>query len=216
MTYFINKHNEQEEFNSKKIFKAITQAMKSGSGVHYPKLSQLISEEAEEKFCKKETVTYAEVDKFVLKKLFEYGQDLTANAYERYKTAKSYQTIDNVIDKDVYGIIDGTNRSTIDENSNKDAQLISTQRDLIAGTYSRSFTERKIMPTHILNAHNEGIIHIHDTDYMIHKGDFNCCLINLKDMFENGTVINGKLIRTPKSFQTACTVASQISLQVAN
>ena len=72
------------------------------------------------------------------------------------------------------------------------------------------------MPTYLLMAHNEGLIHIHDTDYMIHKGIFNCMLINLKDMLQNGTVINGKLIKKPRSFQTACTVATQISLQVAN
>ena len=216
MSKFLNSHGEEEVFDSKKIKKSIVNAMKSGSGVYNDRLASLITEEANDKFSKKEIVNHSEVDKFVLKKLFEYGQDLTANAFERYKTAKSFQQIENNIDKDVYGIVDGSNEGAINENSNKDAQLIATQRDLIAGIESRSYAERKIMPTYLLMAHNEGLIHIHDTDYMIHKGIFNCMLINLKDMLQNGTVINGKLIRKPRSFQTACTVATQISLQVAN
>ena len=216
MNKFLNSHGEEEIFDSKKIKKSIVNAMKSGSGVYNDRLASLITEEANDKFSKKEIVNHSEVDKFVLKKLFEYGQDLTANAFERYKTAKSFQQIENNIDKDVYGIVDGSNEGAINENSNKDAQLIATQRDLIAGIESRSYAERKIMPTYLLMAHNEGLIHIHDTDYMIHKGIFNCMLINLKDMLQNGTVINGKLIRKPRSFQTACTVATQISLQVAN
>ena len=216
MNKFLNSHGEEEVFDAKKIKKSIVNAMKSGSGVYNDRLASLITEEANDKFSKKEIVNHIDVDKFVLKKLFEYGQDLTANAFERYKTAKSFQQIENNIDKDVYGIVDGSNEGAINENSNKDAQLISTQRDLIAGIESRSYAERKIMPTYLLMAHNEGLIHIHDTDYMIHKGIFNCMLINLKDMLQNGTVINGKLIRKPRSFQTACTVATQISLQVAN
>ena len=216
MIKFLNSRGEEEVFDSKKIKKSIVNAMKSGSGVYNDRLASLITEEANDKFSKKEIVNHSDVDKFVLKKLFEYGQDLTANAFERYKTAKSFQQIENNIDKDVYGIVDGSNVGAINENSNKDAQLISTQRDLIAGIESRSYAERKIMPTHLLMAHNEGLIHIHDTDYMIHKGIFNCMLINLKDMLQNGTVINGKLIKKPRSFQTACTVPTQISLQVAN
>lgn len=216
MTHFVNKNNGKSPFDSKKIFKAISKAMKSGSGVYNQKLAQLIADEAEEKFGKKESVTYAEVDKFVLKKIFEYGQNLTGHAYERYKTAKKYQDIENTIDDDVYGIIDGTNSSVTSENANKDARMISTQRDLIAGTTSRSYAERKIMPTHILAAHNEGLIHYHDSDYAIHRGMFNCCLINLDDMLENGTVINGVMIEKPKSLRTACTIATQISLQIAN
>ena len=216
MTKFVKKSKQEEVFDSNKIYKSIINAMKSGSGLLRPKIAQVIKEEAEDKFLKKENVASKEIDKFVIGKLNEYGQELTAYAYERYKTIKAYQETVSIIDDDIFGVVDGTNSAALDENSNKDGQLISTQRDLIAGIESRSYTERHIMPTHLLNAHNEGLIHVHDTDYMIHKGIFNCCLINLKDMLQNGTVINGKKIRKPKSFQTACTVATQISLQVAN
>lgn len=216
MAKLIKSNKKEEAFDSAKIYRSIINAMKSGSGLLRPKIAQVITEEAEEKFDKKETVSSKEIDKFVIKKLNEYGQELTAYSYERYKTTKAYQESESIIDKDIYGVIDGTNSATLDENSNKDGQLISTQRDLIAGIESRSYVERNVMPTHLLNAHREGLIHIHDTDYMIHRGCFNCCLINLKDMLQNGTVINGKKIRKPKSFQTACTVATQISLQIAN
>ena len=215
-TKFTKKNKQEEVFDSSKIYKSIINAMKSGSGLLRPKIAQVIKEEAEEKFEKKEMVHSKDIDKFIISKLNEYGQELTAYAYERYKITKAYQESESIIDKDIFGIVDGTNSAALDENSNKDGQLISTQRDLIAGIESRSYVERNIMPTHLLNAHREGLIHIHDTDYMIHKGIFNCCLINLKDMLQNGTVINGKKIRKPKSFQTACTVATQISLQVAN
>lgn len=216
MAKFIKKNKQEEAFDSTKIYKSIINAMKSGSGLLRPRIAQVIVEECEEKFNKKETIASKDVDKFVINKLNEYGQELTACAYERYKTTKAYQESVSIIDDAIFGVIDGTNTATLDENSNKDGQLISTQRDLIAGIESRSYTERHLMPTHLLNAHNEGLIHVHDTDYMIHRGIFNCQLINLDDMLQNGTVINGKKIRKPKSFQTACTVATQISLQVAN
>lgn len=216
MTKYISSDGREGTFDSSKIRKSVSKAMKTGSGVYYPRIANIIAEEAEERFGKKDVVYSKDVDKFVLKKLFDYGQDLTANAYERYKTTKHFQKQDGIIDKDIIGIIDGSNEKAISENANKDARMISTQRDLIAGAESRSYAARKLLPTHILNAHNEGIIHVHDMDYMIHRGMHNCQLINLKDMFENGTVINGKMIETPKSFKTACTVATQISLQVAN
>ena len=216
MSWFIKKDKKEEEFDAQKIYKSIINAMKSGSGLLRPKIANVIADEAEERFSKKENVSYREVDKFIISKLNEYGQELTAYAFERYKTVKAYQQSESIIDDDIYGVVDGSNTETLDENSIKDGQLISTQRDLIAGIESRSYAERRLMPAYLLNAHKEGILHIHDTDYMIHKGIFNCMLINLKDMLQNGTVINGKKIRKPKSFQTACTVATQISLQISN
>lgn len=212
----IKNGSHKEEFDSKKIYKGIVNAMRAGSGIYLPKIAKVIEEDCVARFKDKEEISNKEIDKYVLKKLVTYGQSLTASAYERYKTLKKFQQQDGIIDDDIYGIIDGTNEKEINENSNKDARMISTQRDLIAGTASRSFSERKIMPTYLLNAHNDGLIHIHDTDYMMNKGMFNCMLINLKDMLDNGTVINGKMIERPKSFKTACTVATQISLQVAN
>lgn len=173
MTKYISSDGREGTFDSSKIRKSVSKAMKTGSGVYYPRIANIIAEEAEERFGKKDVVYSKDVDKFVLKKLFDYGQDLTANAYERYKTTKHFQKQDGIIDKDIIGIIDGSNEKAISENANKDARMSSTQRDLIAGAESRSYAARKLLPTHILNAHNEGIIHIHDMDYMI-QPMFNC------------------------------------------
>ena len=103
----------------------------------------------------------------------------------------------------------------MEENSNKDATVLATQRDLIAGEFSKDYCRRLLLPPKIVQAHDDGIIHFHDMDYYIQKMH-NCDLVNLKDMFAKGTVINDKLIETPKSLQTACTVATQIVQQVAN
>lgn len=210
------RNNTLVDFDMGKIEGGIRNAMKTGSGQYYPRLINIIAEELEEKLRNKDVVDVDRLDKFVLGRLRDYGQELTAQSYERFKTIKYYQKSKGIIDNDIEGLVGGTNRGVIDENSNKDAKIISTQRDLIAGIESRNYSERKIIPAHLVQAHNEGIIHIHDTDYMIHKGMFNCMLINLKDMFEHGTVINGKKIATPRSIQTAATVATQVSLQVAN
>ena len=190
--------------------------MKCGSGILNKRLANLIVEETVDKFSKKKEISTEEIDKFILNKLNEYGQNLTANSYERYKTIKAYQKQKDIIDEEISGIVNQTNKAVLDENSNKDGRLISTQRDLIAGTHSRSYCERVLFPTHILHAHQEGLIHIHDTDYLIHDGCFNCCLINVKDMLDNGTVINGHMIERPKSLMTAATITSQISLQISN
>ena len=212
----IKSHGNTQPFDSRKIYKAITQAMKCGSGILNKRLANLIVEETVDKFSKKKEISTEEIDKFILNKLNEYGQNLTANSYERYKTIKAYQKQKDIIDEEISGIVNQTNKAVLDENSNKDGRLISTQRDLIAGTHSRSYCERVLFPTHILHAHQEGLIHIHDTDYLIHDGCFKWMLINVKDMLDKGTVINGHMIESPKSLMTAATIASQISLQISN
>ena len=102
-----------------------------------------------------------------------------------------------------------------EENSNKNATIASTQRDLIAGEVSKDLTRRILLPEKISKAHDEGILHFHDADYFI-QPIFNCCLINISDMLDNGTVMNGKLLESPKSFQVACTVMTQIISAVAS
>jgi len=207
-----------EDFDLKKVRKGIRNAMKTGSGEYFPRLVDAITNELKDLLKDKENdvITGSDIDKFIIKRLRDYGQASTATNYERYKTLKYYQKSRGIVDNEIDGLISGTNEAVIDENSNKNSHLISTQRDLIAGIESRNYVERKIMPLNLLQAHQEGLIHIHDTDYMIHPGIFNCQLINLKDMLQNGTAINGKKIEKPKSIQTAATIATQISLQVAN
>ena len=102
-----------------------------------------------------------------------------------------------------------------EENSNKNTRLASTQRDYIAGEVSRDLTKRLLLPEKITKADQEGVLHFHDADYFI-QPIFNCCLINIKDMLDNGTVMNGKMIESPKSFQVACTIITQIIATVAS
>ena len=112
-------------------------------------------------------------------------------------------------------LIQNSNKDVMEENSNKNAYIASTQRDLIAGEVSKDLTKRVLLPEKIVRAHEEGVLHFHDMDYFV-QPIFNCCLINIGDMLENGTVMNGKLIESPKSFQVACTVVTQVIAAVAS
>ena len=121
----------------------------------------------------------------------------------------------NNIDNTILSIIRNDNKEIKEENSNKNTMLASTQRDYIAGEVSKDLTKRALLPPKIVEAHKNGILHFHDMDYFI-QPIHNCCLVNLKDMFENGTVMNGKLIESPKSFKVACIVMTQIIAIVAS
>jgi len=203
------------EFDSSKIKNAILKAMKYGSGIIDEKCAQEVADEIQNESGMREQVSIYSIEDMVFAKLISKNQLLTAKSYEGYRKVREFQRMSNTIDKEIYGIVTGENKEAIDENSNKDAYVLATQRDLIAGEFSKDYCRRTKLPTKIVQAHDDGIIHFHDMDYFIQKMH-NCDLVNLKDIFEKGTVINKKLIETPKSFQTACTVATQIVQQVAN
>ncbi len=131
----------------------------------------------------------------------------------RYKHALVRKA--NTTDESILSLIRNDNKELAEENSNKNTLLASTQRDYIAGEVSRDLTKRVLLPDKIVKAHESGAIHFHDADYFL-QPIFNCCLINIGDMLDNGTVINGKLIETPKSFRVACTVTTQIIASVAS
>lgn len=205
-----------EAFNKTKIFNAIMKAMKNGSGIVRSDIAQNIADSIETKIVEgNEPTNVPAIELMVFQALIESGEALTARAYESYRAVQAFKHQRTKLDQDVEGIVDGTNTDAINENSNKNATIASTQRDLIAGEYSRDYTRRNLLPANIMYAHDEGMIHFHDADYFL-EHIHNCCLVNLKDMFTNGTVINRKMIETPKSLQVACTVATQIVQQVAN
>lgn len=204
------------DFDAAKIEKAILKAMKCGSGIVDPECAHEIAMEIKQWHKYDESnISIYRIEGQVFEKLIEKGQILTAKAYEGYRKVREFQRETNTIDNEIYGIVNQTNKEAMEENSNKDATVLATQRDLIAGEFSRDYCRRLLLPPKIVQAHDDGIIHFHDMDYYIQKMH-NCDLVNLKDMFANGTVINDKLIETPKSLQTACTVATQIVQQVAN
>lgn len=216
MLQVIKRDGTKVPFDKNKIAVAIEKAEHSSTGLFEPGLAEKIAFEIEAfaKTMNKDMTIYAIEDQ-VYYKLLENKNPATARAYENYKAVQAFKRQQNTTDEDILGLLDRSNVSVLDENSNKDAAIVSTQRDLIAGEVSKDIARRKLIPTDILEAHDSGAIHFHDMDYII-QPMFNCCLINLEDMLMNGTVINGKKIDTPKSFQVACTVTTQIIAQVAS
>ncbi|MDO5732403.1 MAG: anaerobic ribonucleoside-triphosphate reductase [Eubacteriales bacterium] len=212
----IKRNGEHVPFDKSKIVSAIEKAMNSSSGVYIDGQAQRIADEIEAfADMMSDAITIYGIEEQVYYKLLNYGNPATAKAYESYRSVQAYKRQMNTIDEDIVGILNCSNIDVADENSNKDAKVVSTQRDLIAGEVSKDIARRLIMPTDIVMAHDSGAIHFHDMDYII-QPMFNCCLINLEDMLKNGTAINGKKIDTPKSFQVACTVTTQIIAQVAS
>jgi len=138
-----------------------------------------------------------------------------AKTYIIYRYNRALVRKANTTDESILSLLRNENQELAEENSNKNTMIAATQRDYIAGEVSRDLTRRILLPEKISKAHDEGAIHFHDADYFV-QPIFNCCLINIGDMLDNGTVMNGKLIESPKSFQVACTVMTQIIACVAS
>ncbi|MCH5273671.1 MAG: anaerobic ribonucleoside-triphosphate reductase [Lachnospiraceae bacterium] len=156
-----------------------------------------------------------EIQDIIEQKLMEEGKFVLAKTYIIYRYTRELVRKANTTDDSIMSLIRQSNKDVMEENSNKNAYIASTQRDLIAGEVSKDLTKRVLLPEQISKAHDEGVLHFHDADYFI-QPIFNCCLINIGDMLDNGTVMNGKLIESPKSFQVACTVVTQIIAAVAS
>ena len=156
-----------------------------------------------------------EIQDIIEQKLMAERKFVLAKTYIIYRYQREMVRKSNTTDESILGLIQQTNKYAMEENSNKNAAVASTQRDLIAGEVSRDLTKRLLLPEKISKAHEEGVIHFHDADYFV-QSIFNCCLINISDMLDNGTAMNGKMIESPKSFQVACTVMTQIISAVAS
>ncbi len=212
----IKRDGNMVSFDETKIYEAILKAMKYGSGIIDEHVAKKIAEEIRVIVSKFPTSpTIFQIETYVYLKLIENGHEHTARAYEGYRAIQAFKRETNTTDHSILGLIELTNEEVMNENSNKNAMMASTQRDLIAGEVSKDISRRKKLPARIVQAHDEGVLHFHDMDYFM-QSIFNCCLINIKDMLDNGTVINGRMIESPKSFQVACTVMTQIIAQVAS
>lgn len=163
----------------------------------------------------RETMQVEDIQDIIEQKLMANGKFALAKTYIIYRYTRELVRKANTTDDSIMSLIQNSNKDVMEENSNKNAFVASTQRDLIAGEVSKDLTKRMLLPEKVTRAHEEGVIHFHDMDYFI-QPIFNCCLINVGDMLENGTVMNGKLIESPKSFQVACTVVTQIISAVAS
>ena len=207
------------EFDGQKIYNAIMKAMKNGSGFVKPKIAESIAKEIEEKFINEnaDEIDISDIESLVYDKLITKKQKLTAKAYEGYRKVREFQRDNvNTTDEEIEELLTGTSEYWMNENSNKDEKLVTTQRDYMAGIVSKDMSRRYLLTPEIVQAHDEGIIHFHDIDYFGQKTLHNCDLINLEDMLQNGTVISGTLIEKPHSFSTACNIATQIIAQVAS
>ena len=210
---------------------------RDGSIVDYnPEKIRIAIKKANNEVSRKEKATEAEIDEIItyiedLKKsriLVEDIQDIIEQklmSLERYQLAKTYITYRytralvrkaNTTDQSIKELIEGESEYWNNENSNKDATVVTTQRDYLAGITSTDITRRFLLPEDIVKAHDEGIIHFHDADYFAQNALTNCELINLEDMLQNGTIMNGVMIEKPHRFITACTIATQIILGVTS
>lgn len=204
------------EFDKEKIYNAILNAMKFGVGTYNASIAQSIADEIEIECKDKSDLSVYDVEDMVFKKLCDKGEQETAKAYEGYRSVREFQReIRNSTDDSLVDLLLGKSEYWNEENSNKNAVLVTTQRDYMAGIESEDITRRMLLPPDIIQAHNNGIIHFHDADYFA-QHMHNCDLINLEDMLQNGTVISGVMIEKPHSFATACNIATQIIAQVAS
>lgn len=196
------------EFNKNKIIRAI-----SKSGFVPDDVKARIADEIAKQ--NKDIITIEEIQDLVEKKLMTTSYKSVAKEYIRYRYKREMIRQNEHVADSVLDIINYKNDYVKGENSNKNPAILSTQRDYMAGEVSKDIAERLILPEEIVQAHKAGIIHVHDMDYLA-QHMHNCCLVNLEDMLQNGTVISNTLIEKPHSFATACNVATQIMAQVAS
>lgn len=163
----------------------------------------------------KKRMLVEDIQDIIETKLMSIGKYELAKEYIVYRYTRALVRKANTTDDSILNLIKCNNKDVMEENSNKNAFVASTQRDLIAGEVSKDLSKRILLPEKISKAHEEGILHFHDMDYFL-QPIFNCCLINIGDMLDNGTVMNGKKIESPKGFQVACTVTTQIIASVAS
>ena len=217
MKTIIKRDGRVQKFDRNKIIDAVLAAFKdvdNGNVDDYAiekagNIADYISDIAEEK-----TLTIEEIQDYVEKGLMSTKRKDVAKSYILFREKRNKKR-KNTIDDTINEIVDSSNDYYLHENSNKDAMLATTQRDYVAGEVSVDVTKRFLLPQEIVDAHEKGILHFHDADYFIQR-IYNCCLINLEDMLQNGTVISKTKIDKPHKFSTACNIATQIIAQVAS
>lgn len=208
----------EAEFDRKKIERAIEKANKSVTANE--RLSEDVIKDIalkiEQDCSAAGTIpTVESVQDKVIYAIMSAGAYVLANNYIIYRYTHALQRQKNTTDDKISAILQLKSQAAMEENSNKNPTIVSTQRDYMAGEVSRDLTRRKLLPEDIIHAHDEGRIHFHDSDYFA-QASHNCDLVNLEDMLQNGTCISGTLIERPHSFSTACNIATQIIAQVAS
>jgi ribonucleoside-triphosphate reductase len=215
----IKRSGQSVDFDPLKIERAITQAndqIQVKAHRLNKKTIQKISNEISDKYIDgKRTKNVEYIQDEIEKKLIDNNAYAVAKEFITYRYKRNMARVSNTTDDIIMSLVECDNEEVKQENSNKNPVIASTQRDYVAGEVSKDLVQRLLLPRDIIEAHNEGIIHFHDSDYFL-QHIFNCCLINLDDMLQNGTVISGTMIEKPHSFSTACNIATQIIAQVAS
>lgn len=217
----IKRNGSKVDFDKNKIIKAINKAFIEVDGKLYENETAMdIADDIEKIARSVDSLSIEEIQNLVETYLMDSERTDVARAYIRYRYKREQDRATNSDLENRYQrlhkLITGQDEESNKENSNKDTRIIPTMRDYIAGFTCRELAEKVILPKDIVEAHEAGIIHYHDTDYSPVMPMSNCCLINLEDMLQNGTVISGVQIYKPHSFRTACTIATQIITQVAS
>lgn len=217
ITKIIKRDGTEADFNAEKIRNAITKAnaeveeQNKLNNIGIDITTRMVVRQLE-KFNR--AVEVEEIQEIVETELMKTKAYEVAKCYIRYRYDHKLKR-ESDTDKKILSLVEYNNEAVKQENSNKDPEIIPTQRDYIAGEISKDITMRKLLPPEVVKAHNDGIIQFHDSDYFI-QHSHNCCLVNLDDMLQNGTVISGTLIEKPHTFSTACNIATQIIAQVAS
>ena len=214
----IKRDGKEVDFEEEKIVNAISKANHEIQDIH--KLSdcqiRAIANNVKNQVAESlYTVSVEEIQDLVEKGIMQMRGYEVAQKYVRYRYTRELARKANSTDNGILALLERINEEVKQENSNKNPVIYSTQRDYMAGEVSKDLSSRILLPEEIIQAHNEGIIHFHDMDYYAQK-EHNCDLINLEDMLQNGTVINGTRIEKPHSFSVACNVTTQIVAQVAS
>ena len=214
----IKRSGEEKPFDITKIENAIrkaSQAVDYKDALSEGRIKLIAEEVAGVCAARDRAMTVEEIQDVVETKIMEFNATEIAKKYITYRYKQSLLRQANTTDKQILSLIECNNEDVKQENSNKNPTINSVQRDYMAGEVSKDVSARLLLPTDVVQAHNEGIIHFHDMDYFA-QHMHNCDLVNLEDMLQNGTVISGTMIEKPKSFSTACNIATQIIAQVAS
>ncbi len=218
-SYIIKRDGRKEAFNKQKIINAVKKAFIAVDGtltrVEIKKIKRLGKEASDIIVLADHVYTVEEIQDLVERLLMNTDRKDVAKAYVLYRNKRNLAR-GNTTDKEVFDLLGGVSDYWNNENSNKNSHVVTTQRDYMAGILSTDITRRILLPREIVDAHDTGIIHFHDADYFGQNAIHNCELINLNDMLQNGTVINGVMIEKPHRFLTACTIATQIILGVSS
>ena len=200
-------------FDKTKIRNAIKRAADECDALSVGSLDNLTNEVVERCNCA-ENLTVENIQDMVEETLMAEGLSEIARHYIKYRQNKDIVRASQKTDDEILALVDCRNEEANEENSNKNPTLVSTQRDYIAGIVSKDIARRRLLPEDVVKAHDAGLIHVHDMDYTLQRLT-NCCLVNLDDMLQNGTMIGGAVIEKPHSFSTACNIAAQVSLAVS-